>query len=183
MQTYRLVPALLLLFALAACSGIAQPPAPTTQKQIVSLEGLDEKVEVELPGDWNANPSKHPFDLQFLANDQAMNTGVFLYDRESLGPETTIESALDDQVKDMASKRENFKEIRPPKFKELDKARLVSTSYSGERDGALNHYRFTAIEFPDHPKVLLVVLQVCLPERWDDGLPVLEKITDSFAVL
>lgn len=161
--------------ALFLCAGCSEPePAPPTTVNVPKYP-----VALEMPSDWIPNPEKHPFDLQYLAKDQSGNTGLFVYKRSDFDEGTTLEKILELAVDDIRSKRENFEELQAVTEHKNDKQRSVSAVFKGEKNGSLNHYRFSAVEFTEDPETVVTVLQVSLPERWERNRPVLEEIVKS----
>ena len=154
--------------------------APQKNVQTVVIPNSD--VSVDFPIGWYENPEEYPYDLQYFAQDQRMNTGIFLYNAIDFADDIDADSLLDFQVEDLASKRENFEEIQPYTVTELDKSTVTTTVFSGEKDGSRFYYKFTAVGFDDNPDIFAVTLQVAFPSEWDRSRPVLEAITESFAI-
>jgi hypothetical protein len=139
-------------------------------------------VEFEFPAGWRENEKEHPFDLQWVSQDQRMNTGVFLFAKEDLAEDFVPSALFERQVDDLGSKRKNFEALEPKRVVNVGNKTLTTAVFSGEKDSSRDFYRFTLIEFADNPEWLPFVLQVSIPSYWEKNKPVLEGITASARV-
>lgn len=136
-------------------------------------------VEFQFPAGWHENEEEHPFDLQWLSNDQRTNTGVFLFAKEDLAEDFAPSTLFERQIDDLRSKRKNFDALEPKRVVKVGNKTLTTAVFSGEKDSSRAFYRFTLIEFADNPEWLPFVLQVSIPSYWEKTKPVLEGITAS----
>jgi hypothetical protein len=136
-------------------------------------------VELQFPAGWHKSGEDNPYDLQCFSKYQRMTTGVFLYTREDLAEDFTSQDLFIEQIDDLRSKRKNFIILEEKETIELQKKTLTTIVYSGEKGASRYYYRFTMVEFPDNPEILLVVLQVAIPSYWNKHKPILEEITKS----
>lgn len=172
------IPLLLaLLLILVACE--AKPL--TYQTQTISSEQVSMKATVEFPSTWTEG-EKGPFDMQWWSADKSTNSGFFLYRRSDFKEGAQLADMLGFHVDDIGSKRENFKELEAPKPFDHPKSKEIAGVYEGTRNGKTNVYRFAAIEFTDEPELVVVSLQVALPEEWPKSRATLERITASLAL-
>lgn len=174
MRTHCLVAVAMLLPSLLGCQ--AQTETQTSSTSFATADGL---VEFQFPGGWSKNSKEHPFDLQCLADNQQMNTGVFVYKTEDMDEGMTAQSLLQFQVDDIKSKRSSFELLEKQTVSQRDGKTVTSVVYAGERAGLKNYYRFSTIEFTENPNLMVTVLQVAMPDDWSRHKPVLEQITQS----
>lgn len=152
------------------------------QEQYITASSADNSVTAQFPVGWFENENEHPYDIQYFSEDQRMTTGVFIYKKEDLASDLSSQEMLELQIDDLRSKRENFIVLEPVETAQLDNKILTTAVYSGEKENAKYHYKFTLVEFTDNPDILVMALQVAIPSDWSKNKPVLEKITQSFQV-
>lgn len=169
--------AVLLMFAVTGCSGT--PGEGAASPYFATANG---PVEFAFPDGWYANPKEHPFDLQWFAKHERMNTGVFLFAKEDLAEDVAPRAYLDRQIEDLRSKRKNFVVVEAEQVVQQAGKKLTSVVYAAEKGASRDYYRFTLIEFAAHPELIPVVLQVSVPSYWHENKPVLEAITASARV-
>jgi hypothetical protein len=162
------------VLALAACGGRPEA-APVETFAAVGTSA----VELSFPEGWQANGERHPFDLQWLAVDGSLTTGAFHWSRSDLAADLDGERLLQLQVEDMRGKRKDFKELAPRSTQERDGRRLTTLVYTGEKEQGRHVYRFTLVEFLDHPDDIVVVLQTSRPSQWARDEAALAAITGS----
>ncbi len=169
--------AALLMLSLVACG---RAPAEAAGTRYASA--ANGPVEFAFPDGWYANPKEHPFDLQWFAKHERMNTGVFLFAKEDLAEDVAPRAYLDRQIEDLRSKRKNFVVVEAEQVVQQAGKKLTSVVYAAEKGASRDYYRFTLIEFAAHPELIPVVLQVSVPSYWHENKPVLEAITASARV-
>lgn len=171
---------LFLAVAVLSLLGCAQGSAESDTVQF--LMAKNGPVEVQLPRGWKAGQDDNPFDLQCFSKDESMMTAVFLFLQLDLAEDLEPEDLLDLQIEDLASKRTNFKLLEERQTVSLENKTLTSAVYSGEKGPSRYHYRFTLIEFADHPEYIPVVIQTGIPSDWAEQKPILEGLTRSARV-
>ena len=186
------------LLLLAGCGGEESPGSVTTPTGAITEEHTTEsiaasvpersgqvivfatrQIELSIPGGWFANEAEHPYDLQYIAPRQTMNTGVFVYDSGEFQEGMTPQEVFQFHLEDLGSKRTNFTALSPQATKVIEDKTITSALFSGEKDGEENYYQFTLIEFADDTDLFLVLLQVSLPENWGANQPTLSAIAHS----
>ena len=140
-------------------------------------------VQFEFPGGWFQNEKEHPFDLQCFSKHQRMNTGVFLFAKADLAEDLAPQELLEQQIEDMRSKRKNFKVVEEKRVIQLGGKTLTTVVFSGDKGTSRNFYKFTLIQFTEHPNQIPIVLQVSIPSYWNQNKSVLEEIAASAQVL
>jgi hypothetical protein len=136
-------------------------------------------IEFSFPAGWSQNQKENPYDLQCIAPSQRMNTGVFAYKKVDLAADSKPIDNLWTHVNDIKSKRKNFKELEAIQKYEHGDTTITSISYTGEKDSSRNCYRFSLVEFKADPSKFAVLIQVALPEEWNQSKPFLDEITKS----
>ena len=149
-------------------------------QSVIFADGL---LELRFPSGWYENESEHPYDLQYFSQNQSMTTGVFLYKVEDLAADSTPQRMLIWHIDDLKAKRQNFTIIEPEQTESIEKKRITTAVYSGEKDLSRYYYKFTLVEFTESPDQFLVVLQVAIPSQWSKSKPILEEITRSAKIL
>ena len=167
----------LLTLVLVACG-----PAPADAASTRYVTVANGPVEFAFPDGWYANPQEHPFDLQWFAKYERMNTGVFLFAKEDLAEGVAPRTYLERQIADLRSKRKNFVVVEAEQVVQLAGKKLTSIVYAAEKGDSRDYYRFTLIEFAAQPELIPVVLQISVPSYWHENKPVLESITASARV-
>ena len=107
------------------------------------------------------------------------NTGVFSYSRTDVAADAAPAGMLWNQINDFKSKRGNFKEFKAIQKSEHDDKTITSIVYQGDKDLLRYCYRFSLIEFKADDSKFAVVIQVTLPEKWNQSEPVLSEITNT----
>lgn len=171
----------LVAVAILSLAGCAQESAEEPAGQFFTT--ANGPVEFEFPGDWHENEKVHPFDLQCLSRHERMNTGVFLFAKQDLAADLAPRELLERQVEDMRSKREGFEVVEEERVIQQQGKTITTVVYSGEKGSLRDYYKFSLIEFAEHPDLLPIVLQVSIPSYWDENKPVLEAIIASARVV
>ena len=167
------------LVALLVISAAGCQRAPTDKSGNQYFAAANGPVEFAFPAGWYKNREEHPFDLQCFSRDGRMNTGVFLFSKEDLAEKVVPRELLERQIRDLGSKRHNFKVVEEEQVVQLEGKRLTAVVYSGEKGPSRDYYRFTLVEFADSPALIPIVLQVSIPSYWPQNKSVLEAITAS----
>jgi hypothetical protein len=137
-------------------------------------------IEFSFPQGWYVNTDENPYDLQCFSQAQDMNTGVFVYRKLDLvAADSTPLDTYWDVINDLGTKRTNFEEFEKLEKHETEDKTVTTVTYKGEREGESYCYRFSLIEFREDDSKFAVLLQVALPEEWNNSKPVLEAITLS----
>ncbi len=152
------------------------PPEPRRE---VTARG---RVELRLPAGWTRE-AETPFDLQVFSKRRLAMAGFFEFHRQNLAADVAPHHLLKAQVEDLSSKRDDFRAIAPEERREEGDRTFTSALHSGKHEGAEYRYRYTLVEFRDHPEVFLVVLQVAAPENYPKALPAFDALLRSAAVL
>ncbi|MEM9246058.1 MAG: hypothetical protein AAGA67_10005 [Cyanobacteria bacterium P01_F01_bin.153] len=155
--------------------------APEEKGQAIPL--AEGQLQISVPDGWLLNEDENPFDVQYIAPRQDMNTGVFVYKLEELDDSMTAQEVLNFHVEDLQSKRDNFTPIYLQKTETHQGKTITASAFSGEKDGQEDYYKFTLLEFSDNPNVLLILLQVSLPEVWGTSDPIFINIARSAKTL
>ncbi len=155
--------------------------APEEEGQAIPL--AEGQLQISVPNGWLLNEDENPFDVQYIAPRQDMNTGVFVYNLGELDGSMTAQEVFDFHVEDLKSKRNNFTPIYTQKTETHQGKTITASAFSGEKDGQEDYYKFTLLEFSDNPDVLLVLLQVSLPEAWGTSDPIFLDIARSAKTL
>jgi len=171
-------PAAIALLAIAAAHLGCTARTDGSSKQVAFVTKYA-PIEFSLPTGWSQNQKDNPYDLQCIAPSQKMNTGVFAYKRVDLAADSKPIDNLWTHVNDIKSKRKNFKELEAIQTYEHDDTTITSVSYTGEKDSSRNCYRFSLVEFKADPSKFAVLIQVALPEEWNQSKPFLDEITKS----
>jgi hypothetical protein len=156
-----------------------QPASNSRQVQVTSYA----PIEFAFPSDWNKNPEKHNFDLQYMSVDGQMNTGVFAFQKADLALDSSAANIFEDQITNLGSKRNNFELFEPRETFEDAEKRLTTATYKGDLGNSRYCYRFTLVEFLDDTSNFAVVLQITTPGKWRASKPVFEAITKSARAL
>ena len=94
-----------------------------------------------------------------------------------------MEHMMNLQVEDLAGKRREWKVVEPTNTYSANGINVATCVYSGVKDGgSTNYYKFSAIEFPEHPETVATTLQVAFPDKWDKAKPVLEGLVNSLRI-
>jgi len=163
-----------ILFFIMGCRNL--PPEKTVTPVFATENGV---IALSFPEGWYKNQKKNPYDLQCFSRHQKMTTGVFLFRKEDLAKEIKPHDILQMQIKDLESKRKNFKIMETERINQIEGKKLTYIVYSAEKGLSRYIYRFTLVEFGKNPELYSVVLQVALPSNWGKHKPILEKITES----
>ena len=153
-----------------------KPPAPRPER---TKSG---RVELRVPAGWTRD-AESPFDLQVFSKRRLAMAGFFEFHRADLAESVTPHDLLAAQVKDLGAKREGFRAIAPEERREEGDRTFTSALHAGTHEGAEYRYRYTLVEFRDHPELFLVVLQVAAPENYPKAQPVFDAVLRSAAVL
>ena len=170
----RLLLMIAVMILLAGCSRSSSKDGPPQ-----FFQTANGPVELQFPAGWYQNKKKNPFDLQCFSQQKRMTTGVYLYSKEDLAADLKPMKLLQQQVYDLKSKRQNFQVLEKAKTVRHQKKTLTSILCSGEKESSRYYYRFTLIQFTDHPKTLVMAIQVAIPSYWPKHRPILEAITKS----
>lgn len=139
----------------------------------------DNSMKFTFPYDWDINSNDNPFDLQCFSKDNSMNTGVFVFYQGDLAEDITPEHILDMQIEDLKSKRDNFEIIEDINTQVINDKKITTVTYSGEKDVSKDYYSFSLLQFANNNKIFAVILQVCIPSKWNVNKPVLNEIISS----
>jgi hypothetical protein len=155
---------------------LVKPPEPSRERTKSS------RVELRVPAGWTRE-AESPFDLQVFSKRRLAMAGFFEFHRADLAEAATPHELLDAQVKDLGGKRDGFHVITPVERREEGERTFTSALHAGTHEGTEYRYRYTLVEFRDHPELFLVVLQVASPENYPKALPVFDTILRSATVL
>ncbi|HYD42595.1 MAG TPA: hypothetical protein VEB43_17335 [Anaeromyxobacter sp.] len=163
----------------AGTEWIREKVTPPEPRRELTASG---RVELRVPAGWTRE-AESPFDLQVFSRRRLAMAGFFEFHRGDLAEDVTPHDLLDAQVKDLGSKRDDYHAIAPEERREEGDRTLTSALHAGKHEGTEYRYRYTLVEFRDHPELFLVVLQVAAPENYAKALPVFDALLRSAAVL
>ena len=176
----RAISVIFIIIGLGVGAFLKYEPTPTSWEKIPTHYG---NVELEFPSSWSINPDENPFDLQCLSRSQQMNTGVFVYVKEDYEGELIPAEVFQEQIEILKSLRKNFRILEEQQFYQLEDKKLTTVVYSGEKNRFENYYKFTLIEFNDHPERFAITLQISTPEVWEKAEETFKIIVDSASVV
>ena len=150
-----------------------------TEKTPVTFVSDYEPVEFTFPSGWYTNTKEHPFDLQVFSKSQDMNTGVFVFKQTDLEEGSTPADILEDQIADIAGKRNNFTRIGSPQSTDLPGKTITTIDCAGDQSANRFYYGFSLIEFHQEDAPFVVVLQIAFVDEWKKRKPTLQEILFS----
>jgi len=152
---------------------------PGSDSEAHAFQVADGPLEFEFPPGWSESTRQHPFDLQCESRDRQMSTGVFVYSPDYLDEDEEPRDLLDWQVDDFMSKHDNLRIVQSERVDSLEGKTLTSVVYTEDKGRLHYYYRFSLVEFVDHPELIPVTLQVAITGDWSEARSTLEAITES----